>query len=83
MSQAKITKRDGYKCAPRGAKVETIPFGEIVTGRVAEWALADGAASRMFDPREEAKVEAPDEVKDEAKPATKRRGRPPKKKADD
>ena len=61
--QAKITKPGGYKCAPGGHTVETFQEGQIVSGQVAEWALADKAASRMFDPREETKVTAPDEVK--------------------
>jgi hypothetical protein len=74
MTRAKITKREGYKCAPKGAIVETFAFGEIVTGQVAEWALADRAASAMFDPREETKVEAPAETK----AAPKKRGRPKK-----
>ena len=49
MSKAKITKKDGYKCAPAGHTVETFPFGEIVTGQVAEWAIADHAAKRMME----------------------------------
>lgn len=75
MIRAKITKKGGYQCAPEGHTVVTIPFGEIVTGKVAGWALAAHAASRMFDPREETKVEAAPEVK-------KKRGRR-KKKVDD
>ena len=63
MTRAKITKKDGYKCAPKGHRVELFPFGSIVDGKVAEWALADKAASAMFDPREETKVTGPDEVK--------------------
>lgn len=63
MTQAKITKKDGYRCAPDGAVVQTFAFGEVVTGRVADWALADHAAHRMFDPREETKVETVPEVK--------------------
>lgn len=74
MTTAKITRQEGYKCAPRGAVVETIPFGKVVTGRVAEWALADGAAQRMFDPREEVKPDGPTETKKErpASPTKKR-----------
>lgn len=75
MTRAKITKKDGYRCAPKGAVIEVFQFGEIVDGQVAEWALADRAASRLFDPREETKVEAPTE--------TKKRGRPRKKDADE
>lgn len=74
MTRAKITKREGYKCAPKGAIVETFPFGTIVTGQVAEWALADRAASAMFDPREETKIVTPTETK----AAPKKRGRPKK-----
>lgn len=70
--QAKITRKGGYKCAPNGHTVQTYPEGEVVTGQVAEWALADKAASRMFDPREETKVTPPPETKA-------KRGRPRKK----
>lgn len=63
MSKAKITNKEGYKCSPNGWKVETIPFGTIVEGKVADWALADKAASALFDPRKEKKVAGPDEVK--------------------
>lgn len=45
---AKITKRDGYKCAPSGHTIEFFPYGEIVTGQVAEWAISDNAASSMM-----------------------------------
>lgn len=72
MTRAKITAKNGYNCAPRGFKVEHFPFGTVVDGQVAEWALADRAASRMFDPRQEIKVTAPDEVKSGPKP---KRGR--------
>jgi hypothetical protein len=63
MTTAKITKQDGYRCAPYGAIVQTFSFGEIVTGKVAEFALSDHAAQRMFDPREETKVEVAPETK--------------------
>lgn len=63
IQRAKITDKYGFKCAPNGYKVESFPFGSIVTGKVAEWAIADKAASAMFDPREEAKVTGPDETK--------------------
>lgn len=74
MSQARITRKGGYKCAPQGHTVETFAEGIVVTGKVAEWALADRAASRMFDPVAETKVTPPNEAKA-------KRGRP-KKKAD-
>ena len=75
IKRAKITAQDGYKCSPEGFKVEVFPFGAIVEGRVAEWALAAHAASAMFEPRTEAKVTGPDEIK----AAPKKRGRPRKK----
>ena len=75
MIRAKITKQGGYNCAPMGHTIEHFPFGTMVDGKAAEWALADGAASRMFDPRDETKVTAPDETKD----APRKRGRPRKK----
>lgn len=71
MATAKITKKDGYKCAPQGHTVVEFPFGEEVTGQVAEWALADQAAKRLFDPREETKVIAPTETKNKPKPKAK------------
>lgn len=77
MTRAKVTRKDGYRCAPNGHTVEEFPFGEEITGKVAEWALADNAASRLFDPRE------PEATVQDVPPETKkRRGRPPKKKAD-
>lgn len=63
IKRAKITAKDGYKCAPTGCKVEVFPFGSIVDGKVADWALADKSASAMFDPREETKIIGPDETK--------------------
>lgn len=67
MTTAKITAPLGYKCAPEGHTVVTIPQGTVVHGKVAEWALADRAASRLFDPREETKVEAAPETKSKRK----------------
>lgn len=73
MSKAKITAPLGFKCCPQGHTVQTFPQGMVVEGKVAEWALAAKAASRMFDPRTEAKVESPSETKAKRKP-----GRPRK-----
>ena len=61
--RAKITAKEGYKCAPNGHTIESFPFGSIVEGKVAEWALADKVASAMFDPREETKITGPAETK--------------------
>lgn len=74
MTKARITKEDGFRCAPEGHTVITIPKGADVEGRVAEWALSAHAASRLFDPRTDTQAEtsAP-EVK-----APKKRGRPRK-----
>lgn len=52
-----------YRCAPEGHTVVLYPKGTPVEGKVAEWALSDGAALEI-------KPEAPKEVK--------RRGRPRK-----
>jgi len=54
--RAKITKPDGYLCCPEGHTAVRYMAGTIVTGQVAEWAVADKAASRMFNPVEETKV---------------------------
>jgi hypothetical protein len=72
MPKAKITKKDGYKCAPNGHTVVTYPFGSEVDGQVAEWALAAHAASRVFDsPVKEAKVTGPTETKTRTRKAKK------------
>lgn len=47
MTKAKITRDGGYTCCPDGHTPATYQKGEVVTGQVAEWALADRAASRM------------------------------------
>jgi hypothetical protein len=69
--RAKITKAEGYTCAPQGSIVVTFPYGTEVEGRVAEMALADHAASRMFE--RETKVSAPTETKVKKKPVRKPR----------
>lgn len=63
MTTAKITRKEGYICAPGGARVERFGFGAVVSGQVAEWAIADGAAKRMFDPRTDTQAETPPETK--------------------
>lgn len=78
MTQAKITAQAGYRCAPDGHTVVTLPVGTVVTGQIAEWAMADKMAARMFDPREEKKIETATETK----AAPRKRGRPRKKAAD-
>lgn len=61
--KAKITNPLGYRCAPEGHTVVHFAAGVIVTGKIAEWALADHAAQRMFEPREETKVVTAPETK--------------------
>lgn len=56
--KAKITNKNGYECFPGGFKLKRFEFGEIVTGQVAEWALADKAAKRMLEKK--AKGAAPE-----------------------
>jgi len=57
--RAKITKTDGYDCCPEGHTAVHFACGSIVTGQVAEWAVADRAASAMFDPVLETKITPP------------------------
>ena len=68
--RAKITKPEGFWCAPTGAIEEFFAIGTVVDGQIAVWALRNHAAARLFDPREETKVVTPPETK---------RGRKPKK----
>lgn len=71
---AKITKSGGYLCAPQGHTVMHFHEGQIVSGLVAELAVADGAAAPINMTRAadlETKVEPPVETK-------KPRGRPRK-----
>lgn len=49
MTKATITRKEGYNCCPQGHTVEHFPFGEVVFGKVAEWAIADRAASRTME----------------------------------
>lgn len=67
MTQATITEKKGYSCAPDGAVVVFFECGSTVTGKVAEWALRAGAAKQSFDPREETKVSKPLETKGKPK----------------
>jgi hypothetical protein len=53
--KATITK--DYRCAPEGHTVRTFPAGTIVTGRVAEWALADEMATVLGEKKPAAKLE--------------------------
>ena len=54
MSKAKITKREGYTCAPDGHTAATFPFGTIVDGQVAQGGhLQDqSGGSAVFDQRD-------------------------------
>lgn len=72
MTKAKITAKEGFRCAPDGHTIITIPFGTEVDGQIAKWALDAHKASRMFDPRTDTQaMSAAPETKD----APKRRGR--------
>lgn len=59
--QVRLTRE--YRCAPEGHTVQAFPAGLIVSGQVAEWALADGAGERADGPVAETKVVHPPEVK--------------------
>ena len=67
--KAKITKVDGYKAAPMGYVTEVYPCGDIVEGKVADWAVADGAAEEIKPPRKspETKVVKAPETKRKAR----------------
>ena len=39
MLTAKITSKDGFRCAPNGHTVELFNHGDVVTGKAAEWAI--------------------------------------------
>lgn len=58
MSKAKITCDGGYTCCPDGHTPTTFAKGEVVNGEVAEWALADRAASRLMDKKSPPKNKA-------------------------
>lgn len=61
--QAKITAIYGYKCAPDGHTVLNFPNGQIVSGKVAEMAIEDGAADAIETGPSEIKITPPAEVK--------------------
>lgn len=63
MTKAKITKPNGYDCAPAGHTIVHFPCGAIVEGQVAEWALQDRAAQRILDKRKGRKITGPKERK--------------------
>jgi len=78
LTKAKINAPLGYDCMPNGYTSEHFPCGMTVEGKVAKWAVQDGAAVPINDPRDgtQAATSAP-ETK-----APRKRGRP-RKKADD
>lgn len=49
MADAKITARNGYRCAPDGVTVQHFAFGDTVDGIVAAWAIADGYAEAIIE----------------------------------
>lgn len=57
-TRAKITNKDGYKCYIMGQLFE-FAEGDIVEGRVAEFALTDRAGSAML-PEKKAVAAAPE-----------------------
>jgi len=68
---AKIIKSGGYLCAPQGHTVMHFHEGQIVSGLVAELAVADGAAVPINMTRAadlETKVEPPFEAKPRGRP---------------
>lgn len=67
MADAKITARNGYRCAPDGVTVQHYAFGDEVAGIVAAWAIADGYAEAII----ETKPAEPLEIKPAARKARK------------
>jgi len=49
MSQAKITNKDGFYCYPDGVTRTHFAFNQVVTGKVAEWALSGRYAVAMLE----------------------------------
>ena len=49
MTKAKITKKDGYTCYPDGVTKTHYAHGDVVHGKVADWAVAERAASVMLE----------------------------------
>ena len=70
--RAKI-KFGGWKAAPEGHTVNFYAGGTIVEGKLAEMAIRSGGGTPLQDPRDETKVDAPQETK-----AKRKRGRPRK-----
>jgi hypothetical protein len=58
-----VTLSRTYRCAPEGHTTYVFHRGTVVTGRVAEMAIRDGAAAMPRRPRTK-KPAQPDEVKD-------------------
>jgi len=67
--KAEITAPQGFRIAPEGHTVLTFKYGETVDGRIAEEAIAAGAARKVDE------IAASLEYKEEA---PKKRGRPRK-----
>ena len=63
MIEAVITEPRGYRCAPEGHTTVSFPFGTKVSGIVAEWALAAGAAEKRGGVALDTKVVSAPEVK--------------------
>jgi hypothetical protein len=61
--QAKITATYGYKCAPDGHTVLNFANGQIVSGKVAEMAVEDGAAVAIEVGPIDTKITPPAETK--------------------
>lgn len=62
-----VTLARDYRCAPDGHTIATFRAGETVTGRVAQWAMEDGAARKPprtpRKPRKPSAQPRPSEIK--------------------
>lgn len=77
--RAKIIAPAGFRIAPEGHTVITIPDGAIVEGSIAEVAIQSGYAQRIDETAETLEWKTTEVQVDNSKPAfTRPRGRPRK-----
>jgi len=57
--QAKITNQKGFRIAPQGHTVEHYAVGTIVSGYIAEKALANGVAEEILEKKIIEDIETP------------------------
>ena len=65
--QVRITNPKGYMAAANGFTVVNYPFGSIVNGNVAAWAIEDKAGEFVLQPELENKIVTVGEIKTKRK----------------